>query len=220
MCSRCALARLRRRLLPHAAAPSPTRHPSSQPWGAPESGDGVNADAGLMSNGPYSTMPLVWAWEYGARKNLSEIQRWFPLLKGEADFFSCFLQELPPNATGPHDGFLHDLGDCTNESPGKCQMRDTVLTLSMTRRSFDVVSDMAAALGAPVDLKWAATLARVAPDPLGWFHGAQNGARMGNVSHPCSFCGANRSHGTPTAGDCQGASNSDGNLRPASVRPL
>ena len=66
-------------------------------------------------------------------------RRWFPLVKGEADFFSCFLQELPANDTH-RDGFLHDIGDCTNESPGKCQMRDTVLTLSMMRRSFDVVS--------------------------------------------------------------------------------
>ena len=167
-----------------------------------------------MSNGPYSTLPIVWAWEYGARENLTEIrERWFPLVKGEADFFSCFLQELPANATGPHDGYLHDLGDCTNESPGKCQMRDTVLTLSMMRRSFDIVSDMAEALGEQVDPKWAAVLAKVTADPLGWFHGEQNGARMGNLSHPCSFCMANESHGEPTVGDCQGTSNSNGNLR-------
>jgi hypothetical protein len=136
------------------------------PWGAPESGDGVNADAGLMSNGPYSTMPIIWAWEYSSHSNLTEIkEKWFPLVKGEADFFSCFLQELPANDTH-RDGYLHDMGDCTNESPGKCQvstlsrfshiciqvvagvdvracvlwlqMRDTVLTLSMMRRSFDV----------------------------------------------------------------------------------
>ena len=70
-------------------------------------------------------MPIIWAWEYGSRQNLSQIRsRWFPLIKGEADFFTCFLQRL--NGT-EDDGFLHDVGDCTNESPGKCQMRDTVL---------------------------------------------------------------------------------------------
>lgn len=37
------------------------------PWGAAMSADGVNADAGLMSNGPYSNMPIIWAWEYGDR---------------------------------------------------------------------------------------------------------------------------------------------------------
>jgi|EP01047_Picozoa_sp_COSAG01_P016398 hypothetical protein len=184
------------------------------PWGAPESGDGVNADAGLMSNGPYSTMPIIWGFEYGARKNLTEIrERWFPLVKGEADFFSCFLQELPANASGPRDSYLHDLGDCTNESPGKCQMRDTVLTLSMMRRSFDVVSDMAKAVGEPVDPKWAAVLKRITPDAIGWFHGEDNGARMGNVTHECSFCASNVSHGPPTSGDCQGASNSNGVIR-------
>ena len=77
-------------------------------------------------------------------------------------------------------------------------------TLSMMRRSFDVVSDMATAIGEPVDPRWAATLATVTPDPLGWFHGAENTARMGNVSHACSFCGSNESHGLPTVGDCQG----------------
>ena len=52
------------------------------PNGAPESADGVNADAGLMSNGPYSNMPLVWAFEYGDQTNIEEMKyRWFPLIK-------------------------------------------------------------------------------------------------------------------------------------------
>lgn len=122
----------------------------------------MNEDAGLMSNGPYSTMPIVWAWEYGSRANKTEMkERWWPLVKGEADFFACFLQ------LDPADGYLHDLHDCTNESPGLCPSKDTVLTLSMMRRSFDVVSDMAAFLGEPVDPRWAAVLAKVAPNPLG-----------------------------------------------------
>ena len=33
------------------------------PWGVSESADGVNSDAGLNSNGPFSTMPVVWEWE-------------------------------------------------------------------------------------------------------------------------------------------------------------
>ena len=83
------------------------------------------------------------------------------------EFFSCFLQ---PNVT--EDEYLHDLRDCTNESPGACQTFDTVLTLSMMRRSFDVAGDMAAVVGAPVDPKWAATLAKVVPNPIGYMHGA------------------------------------------------
>lgn len=167
-------------------------------------------------------MPIVWAWEYGSRTNLSEVkEHWYPLVKGECDFFACFLQELPENDTH-HDNYLHDVGDCTNESPGKCAMRDTVLTLSMMRRSFDVISEMAAAIGEPVDPKWDQTLARVTPDPLGWFHGdpAEKGYRMGNISHECSFCGSNVSHGPPTTGDCQGASNSNGVLRGVCARSV
>ena len=101
-------------------------------------------------------------------------------------------------------------------------MRDTVLTLSMMRRSFVVISEMAAAIGEPVDPKWDQTLARVTPDPLGWFHGdpAENGYRMGNVSHECSFCGSNVSHGPITTGDCQGASNSNGVLRGVCARSV
>lgn len=30
------------------------------PWGVAEGADGVNADAGLNSNGPFSTMPVIW----------------------------------------------------------------------------------------------------------------------------------------------------------------
>jgi hypothetical protein len=55
----------------------------------------VNADAGLMSNGPYSNMPIVWAWEYGDRSNMTEIkERWFPLVKGEVDKRFCLRQQF------------------------------------------------------------------------------------------------------------------------------
>jgi len=38
-------------------------------------------------------MPIIWGWEYGGRANMTEIkQRWYPLVKGEADFFACWLQ--------------------------------------------------------------------------------------------------------------------------------
>ena len=184
------------------------------PWGVSESSDGLAADAGLMSNGPYSTMPIVWLWEYGDRENKTEIlERYFPLVKGETDFFSCF---LTLNAS---DGYLHDLHDCTNESPGLCPSSDTVMTLSMMRRCFDVVSDMAAFVGAPVDPKWAATLAKVVPDPVIWFHVDTRfwSYRMGNVSHECGFCsgarGPPKGHRPPTAGDCQATSQNGGNMQ-------
>ena len=55
------------------------------PWGVAEGADGVNADAGLNSNGPFSTMPVVWEWEFGDRANLSRVkEKLFPLVKGEA----------------------------------------------------------------------------------------------------------------------------------------
>lgn len=181
------------------------------PWGAPMSADGVNADAGLMSNGPYSNMPIVWAWEYGSHANLTEIkERWFPLVKGEADFFQCWLQL---NTT---DWYVHDMHDCTNESPALCATRDTVLTMSMVRRSFDVVSAMAAAVGEPVDPKWAETLARVVPEPTGFMHNPAATASMTSTSaHRCSWCGwnPNDKKRVPTAGNCQGAANQNGNIQ-------
>ena len=40
-----------------------------------------------------SNLPIVWGWEYGDQSNLAEIkERWWPLVKGEADFFACWLQ--------------------------------------------------------------------------------------------------------------------------------
>ena len=171
------------------------------PWGFQEGADGVNEDAGLNSNGPYSTMPIVWAWEYGDRTNKTEIlAKWLPLIQGEADYFTCF---LTLNKT---DGYLHDLHDCTNESPGLCPSRDTVLTLSMMRRAFDVVSDMAAFVGQPLNPKWATTLANVVPDALGYFHGsAAAGYPQGNVSYNCSYCASvgGKRNGPLTVGDCQ-----------------
>ena len=64
------------------------------------------------------------------------------------DFFSCWLQL---NET---DGKLHDLHDCTSESKGICAGMDSTMTLSMARRSFDVVSEMATFVGETVDPKW------------------------------------------------------------------
>ena len=63
------------------------------PWGFQEGANGVNEDAGLMSNGAYANLPLVWEWEYGDRGNFSEIEeRSWPLLKGNADFYACWMQ--------------------------------------------------------------------------------------------------------------------------------
>jgi hypothetical protein len=160
------------------------------PWGFEESGDGINKDAGLDSNGPCkllvcelfvcssssflpfflnsidANMPIIWAWEYGDRKNKTEImEKWWPLVKGEVDFFTCYLQK---NATD--DGYLHVLHDCTNESPGICAGMDTTLTLSLMKRSFDVASDMARFLGEPVDPKWAEVQAKTTPLALGYMH--------------------------------------------------
>lgn len=88
-----------------------------------------------------------------ARSNMTEIrQRWLPLIKGEADFFTCWLQHNASldkfdlccrlvHATVPTQqpapllrSYLHDIHDCTNESPTLCDKMDTVLTLSLMRR--------------------------------------------------------------------------------------
>ena len=245
------------------------------PWGFQEGADGLTEDAGLNSNGPYSNMPLVWAWEYGDRENLAEIkEKWFPLIKGEArlsppsgafhksrnppqrsviphcaphcgartaswmtnrwggafcffamqaDFFSCFLQaNVSSNVT---DGYLHDPRDCTNESPAPCSSFDTVMTLSMMRRSFDVVSDMAEAVGEPVDPKWAATLERVAPTStlVGWMHiddptmHAPTPGMSNETTHMCTWCAWKQDDKTrtPTVGDCSQPGNKNGALNGA-----
>ena len=92
---------------------------------------------------------VIWEWEYGDRSNVTRVkEKLFPLVKGEADFFSCWLQL---NET---DGKLHDLHDCTSESKGICAGMDSTMTLSMARRSFDVVSEMATFVGETVDPKW------------------------------------------------------------------
>jgi hypothetical protein len=171
------------------------------PWGVSESADGVNSDAGLNSNGPFSTMPVVWEWEYGARANMSRIkEKLFPLVKGEVEFFSCWLQK---NAS---TGYFHDLHDCTSESAGVCQGQDSTMTLSMSRRSFDVVAEMARAVGEPVDPKWELVRQNIAPYPSGWMHlDAAPGKAMINssVDRLCSFCGPFRYDVAGSVGDCQ-----------------
>lgn len=171
------------------------------PWGVAEGADGVNADAGLNSNGPFSTMPCVWEWEFGDRSNLSRVrEKLWPLVKGEADFFSCWLQK---NET---TGYYHDLHDCTSESAGVCQGQDSTMTLSMSRRSFDIVSEMAAAIGEPVDPQWEIVRQSIAPYPSGWMHlSGVPGNTMTNTSapHMCSFCGPFRYDVPGSVGDCQ-----------------
>ena len=54
------------------------------PWGHAESSAGVASDAGLMSNGPYTTLPAVWEWEYGDRADVARLRgKLWPLLKGQ-----------------------------------------------------------------------------------------------------------------------------------------
>ena len=70
---------------------------SQAPWGynINIAGD-TKGDDGLFGNGPFTNLPIVWAFEYGARENVSEIkEKWWPLIKGEAEFASCFLSPLP-----------------------------------------------------------------------------------------------------------------------------
>ena len=146
-------------------------------------------------------MPIVWAWEYGDRTNKTEIkEKWWPLVKGQVDFFSCFLQK---NETD--DGYLHDLHDCTNESPGVCPGMDTTLTISLMKRSFDIAADMAAFLGEPVDPQWAVVLEKTAPLGLGWFYvpNGFNNSGPADASHECSWCGGfNNSRTNITKGPC------------------
>ena len=76
------------------------------------------------------------------------------------------------------------------------------------RRSLDVVSEMAAAVGEPVDPAWAVTRAKLAPYPSGWMHlGGATSRMTSNVTQNCSFCAPFR-HATSdphpgSSGDCQ-----------------
>jgi hypothetical protein len=190
------------------------------PWGYDMSTLGpTKGDFGLDSNGPFSNLPIIWAWEYGDRSNRTEIaERWWPLIKGEAEFWSCFLSPIP-NAT-QDDGYLHILDDCTNENwhTESCpKMRDPVLTLSLMRRTLGVVAEMAEFVGETPNPKWADTFSKIVPTPTGWFHVDKPTPGMGNTTHECSFCAwqpGDKSR-TPTAGDCMLPSNGNGMMNGA-----
>ena len=97
-------------------------------------------------------LPIIWGWEYGDRGNLTEIrERWFPLVKGVSDFFVCWLE------LDEADGLYHDNHDCFI-TPGDAgcavDKKDKTETLAVVRRSLDVVGEMAAAVGEPVDPAW------------------------------------------------------------------
>ena len=46
------------------------------------------------------------------------------------------------------------------------------------------MTEMAKAVGEPVDPKWDATLAKVTPDPVGWFHALKNGTERTMLCFP------------------------------------
>lgn len=188
------------------------------PWGFAEGDDGVNADAGLMSNGAYANLPIVWAWEYGARANLSVIEHaWWPLIKGNADFYACWMQY------NMSTGYYHDLHDCTNESPGICTSMDTVLTLSMARRTLEVAIEMAEAItlpGSNGSSLWSKVLRLMAPLPLGSLYvpeAKEGGKLIANRTTKCTWCAwdKNDKTRTPTVGDCQWPGNDNGALNSA-----
>jgi hypothetical protein len=140
---------------------------------------------GTMSSGPFSMLPIIWGWEYGGRRNTTEVKtRWLPLVKGVSDFFVCWL-EL--NET---DGFMHDNHDCyTFAGQPLCTKKDKTETLAMVRRSLDVVSDMAMAVGEPVNPAWALTRKKIAPYPSGWMHlNSATDHMTSNTTQNCSFC--------------------------------
>ena len=111
---------------------------------------------------PFTNLPIIWAFEYSGRGNVTEIkEKWWPLIKGDADFWSCFLSQLP-NKT-QDEGCLHLLSACTNENwhTEECPSnRDTTRPLSMMRRSLSVVAEMAAVVDEEPDPKWAETYVR------------------------------------------------------------
>lgn len=150
----------------------------------------------------FAMLPIVWGWEYGDRGNLTEIrERWFPLVKGVSDFFVCWLE------LDERDGLMHDNHDCFT-IPGEAECRedkkDSTKTLAMVRRSLDVVGEMAAAVGEPVNPAWAATRAKLAPYPSGWMHLGGVSSRMtSNRTQDCSFCAPFRHDHPGSSGDCQ-----------------
>ena len=94
--------------------------------------------------------------------------------------------------------------DCTSESAGICAGEDSTMTLSMARRSFDVVADMAKAVGEPINPRWADIHENIAPYSSGYMHLDPPGYKMAsNASHMCSFYGPFRYNVAGSAGDCQ-----------------
>lgn len=202
------------------------------PWGVPQYSQpfpNFSDREGAMSSGPFVMLPIIWGWEFGNRQNLTEVkERWFPLVKGVADFFACWL-ELDET-----DGFMHDKHDCfTTPGDTACtgqDKQDSTKTLAMVRRTFDVVSEMAAAVGAPVDPAWAATRAKIAPYPSGWMHlGGATSRMTSNATQYCSFCAPFRHDHPGSSGDCQrtdgratqlnNCTNSTSGVCPAGTKP-
>jgi hypothetical protein len=145
-------------------------------------------------------LPIIWAWEYGDRSNLTEVrERWFPLVKGVSDFFICWL-ELEET-----DGLMHDNHDCfmvPGDAGCAVDKKDKTETLAFVRRSLDVVGEMAAAIGEPVDPAWATT--KLAPYPSGWMHlGGATSRMTSNSPQNCSFCAPFRHDHPGSSGDCQ-----------------
>ena len=171
------------------------------PWGHAESGDGLNADAGLMSNGPYSTLLAAWEWEYGDRVDVARLRgKLWPLLKGEADFFGCWLRPL---GGGDDDGYLHDMHDCTSESGGGCTNRDAAMTLTLARRSLRAACELAVFLSEPVDAAWTRALEKMVPLPSGWTSVTGGSPAAAPESHSCSWCAGTSRPPVLTSGDCQ-----------------
>eukprot|EP00947_MAST-08B_sp_MAST-8B-sp1_P003433 g3433.t1 len=188
--------------------------------------DFKGADASVEATILHRVMLVVWEWEYGAYARSAVALKdggrvrtaLWPLIKGQADFFGCWLQL---NST---DGYYHDPFDCTSESRGLCTTAgDSTMTLSMARRALETAVAMATALEETVDESWTAALEKMAPIADGWIYvdggvpssasasavndnaqTNQGGSGNRSTNHACTYCkSTSHGHHEQTSGDCQ-----------------
>ena len=124
-----------------------------------------------------------------------------PLVKGNADFFACYLELI--------NGSYHDPADCGPEqrqtNPKPCaDTRDFILTMPMAAHTLKAATGIAAALGEAADPMWDTVLSNLAPYPTAFValpNGIPPAAAEGPTAAECSFCPMHEH--SPAGADCQ-----------------
>eukprot|EP01051_Picozoa_sp_SAG22_P017504 SAG22_NODE_2718_length_2284_cov_1.748284_1_plen_258_part_10 len=135
-------------------------------------------------NGIFSSLPFLWRWEYS--RDIDMLRTHFPFLKKLVEYWSCHLTN-----TTAADGAFHDHKDCGWEccggtGPGKegagnpniVGSSDPIMTIALLPRYYEVMTDIAHALGEAPDPRWAEIAGGLAA-PSVWTKGTGNANESG-----------------------------------------